>query len=92
MGLSFQFRCCLLSIQQAYWTIESTAVATSVVRFGRYRCSTDLIEYQRVREYVLPKLRERLLGLAKDRREETTRDLRRANADKLRQMTGQFLS
>jgi hypothetical protein len=43
--------------------------------------------YQKVREGVLPALRERLLGLARNRREETTRELRRSNRDSLRQMT-----
>ena len=43
--------------------------------------------YQKVRESVLPALRQRLLGLAKDRREETTGELRRSNRETLRQMT-----
>jgi len=43
--------------------------------------------YQKVREKVLPALRERILNLAKDRRDETTREVRRANAMILRQMT-----
>jgi hypothetical protein len=43
--------------------------------------------YQKVREKVLPALRERLLGMAKDRREETTQELRRSNREKLRQLT-----
>jgi hypothetical protein len=36
--------------------------------------------YKKVREKVLPALRERILNLAKDRRDETTREVRRANA------------
>jgi hypothetical protein len=43
--------------------------------------------YLKVREKVLPTLRERILNLAKDRRDETTKEVRRANAAVLRQMT-----
>ena len=43
--------------------------------------------YQRTRASVLPALRERLLALAKDRREETTLELRHTNRETLRQMT-----
>ena len=43
--------------------------------------------YLKVREKVLPTLRERILNLAKDRRNETTKEVRRANAAVLRQMT-----
>lgn len=47
----------------------------------------DNVLYQQVREKVLPALRERILNLAKDRRDETTKEVRRANAAVLRQMT-----
>lgn len=43
--------------------------------------------YQKVREQVLPALRERLLGMARDRRDETTKALQRSNRETLRQMT-----
>jgi hypothetical protein len=43
--------------------------------------------YLKVREKVLPALRGRILNLAKDRRDETTKEVRRANAVVLRQMT-----
>jgi len=61
--------------------------STDAVKADWSGFNEDNVTYQKVRERVLPALRERLLGLAKDRREETTRELRRSNRETLRQMT-----
>ena len=61
--------------------------STDAVKADWSGFNEDNAIYQKVREGVLPALRERLLGLAKDRREETTRELRRSNRETLRQMT-----
>lgn len=43
--------------------------------------------YKQVREAVVPALRERILGLTTERRKETTNEVRRANAEQLRNLT-----
>ena len=60
---------------------------TDAVRPDWSGFNEDNALYQKVREKVLPTLRERILNLAKDRRNETTKEVRRANAAVLRQMT-----
>jgi hypothetical protein len=61
--------------------------STDAVKADWTGFNEDNETYQKVREQVLPALRERLLGIAKDRREETTKELQRSNRDSLRQMT-----
>jgi hypothetical protein len=61
--------------------------STDAVKADWSGFNEDNAAYQKVRERVLPALRERLLGLAKDRREETTLELRRSHRETLRQMT-----
>jgi hypothetical protein len=62
--------------------MDSDAVKPDWSGFNR---ENDL--YKKVLENVSPAIRGRLLNLTKDRRDENTREVRRANADNLRAMT-----